>query len=124
MTRSKLWAVALIPAMLVMIISAAAVSASWEGVEINPHAESACHREVRKKSPQGHRDLETFSYALDGAKVGVASGAFKTEFRQGRWTPIGWTCRVRTDNKRVIRVEFSMPRGKSRLLAVAKHATS
>jgi hypothetical protein len=122
MTKSTMVVAALAPFVFVtMIVSAAAFSAAWSDSTIEKRVERACHREVRKKTPQGHRDLSTLKYELDGAKTGIASGSLRSELRPGRWAPISWTCHVRTDSARVLRVEFSFPTTGSKLGAIASH---
>lgn len=120
MKRSK--TLAMLPAVAAVIISAgtaAAFGVSGSGVELDRRMERACHREVKNRSPLGHRELRTFAYKLEGENVGLATGGLKSEFRPGRWSPVNWACRMHAESGRILRVEFSWPGGGNRLSAIS-----
>jgi hypothetical protein len=124
MTNPSVFKAALAAIAVVVTIggAAAAVHAAWDDAELDQRAERACHDEVRKRSPLGHRDLKTFSYPLEASKIGLASGSLKSEHRPGRWSAVNWVCRMDAESGRLLRVDFSWPRGGDRLSAIASAA--
>ncbi|MEZ5931612.1 MAG: hypothetical protein R3F54_06650 [Alphaproteobacteria bacterium] len=106
-----------------IILSLAGMMEAWgpglETTVLEPRLERACYREIRKRSPLGHRELRTFAYDLVGLKLGVATGGLKSELRPGRWSSVNWECRIHPTSGEIIRVQFSWPQGSTRLGAIS-----
>lgn len=86
---------------------------------MDKHVELACHREIKIRTPLGHRDIQTIVYRQEGSLIGVARGSVRTQASRNNWSEVYWTCRVDHRKGRVLRVEFSRSTGSSRLLAAA-----
>lgn len=88
-------------------------------IVMSERLEKACHREIEKRTPLGHRDVKTSSYRLDGSYIGVARGHVKTRASANNWAGITWMCRVNQKSGNILRVNFSRSTGGSKLLAAA-----
>lgn len=96
---------------------AAAWAMGSNDIVMSKRIEKVCFREIKNRSPLGHREIQTSRYLLEGSYVGVARGSMKTEISPNNWTGINWMCRVDREKGSILRVEFSRSTGRSRLLA-------
>ena len=107
-------------AVLVAGVAAFANMSSNE-VVVDAKVERSCHREVKRRAPNGHRDLHTFGYRVDTDNVGVLSGSVRSAYADSDWAPLSWTCRVHPQSGRILTVEFDIQTSGSRLKAAAQN---
>jgi hypothetical protein len=122
MCRSTIIAVSLLVSSLVLVIGGLAIAGSLDAevMAIDPHVERACHREIKKRSSFGHRDIQTLNYDLESSSVALAKGSIKAHYAADRWATMKWTCRVHPGSGRILRVDFGWSRGgANRLIAAA-----
>lgn len=122
MCRSTILAVSLLVSSLVLVIGGLAVAGGQDDhvVALDQHIERACHREIKKRSSFGHRDIQTLGYHLESSSVGLAKGSIKAHYAADRWATMNWTCRVHPRSGRILRVSFGWTRGgANRLIAAA-----
>ena len=120
MLTSKALATLLAMAAVIITVGAAAgFGMSGSGIELDRRMEQACHREVKKRSPLGHRELRTLAYNLKEPDVGLANGSLKSELTPNRWSQVNWACHLHVESGRILRVEFSFPQRGNRLKAIS-----
>ncbi len=87
--------------------------------EIDALLEQACHKEVRKGAPFGHRSVITYDYDEESRNLGIASGVFQAQYSRGKWTQVAWTCRINPSTYEIARVELTAAGGGQKLKAAA-----
>jgi len=122
MLKSDAMTVGLLIGGLLVTIAGVAVMARVGGndIVIDAKLERACEREVAKRSPNGHRDLQTHSYRSTDDDNGILSGSVRSQYADDAWVPLSWACRVHADSGRVLKVEFEIQTSGSRLKAAAR----
>lgn len=119
-TGYRLFAITLCFVGSVLSSVAAAWAVNSKAVVMDKHVERACHREVKTRTPLGHRDIQTASYRQEGAAVAIARGSVQAQASPNSWSNVQWSCRIDQKRGRVLRVEFSRSTSTSKLLAASK----
>lgn len=99
------------------------IAAAWAmvpgDVAMDKSLEKACHQDVKRRTPLGHRDIQTIGYQQQGDEIGIARGSVQTRASGRGWAGVNWTCRVDLKKAKVLRVEFARSSSSSRLQAAA-----
>ncbi len=106
--------------MLIGSVAAAWAMNTSEAV-FDQRIEEICYREVKLRTPLGHRDIETSGYRSEGTRAGVLRGSLKTKASPNQWAKVIWSCRLDRKSGRIYYVEFGRSGSSSRLMAAAAH---
>lgn len=118
-TGYRLFAIALCFIGSVLSSIAAAWAMNSNAVVMDKHVEQACYREVKTRTPLGHRDIQTVSYRQESALIAVARGSAQAQVSPNSWSNVQWSCRIDQKRGRVLRVEFGRSTSTSKLLAAS-----
>lgn len=77
-------------------------------VNIDKRLERACHHDVKKRVPLGHRDIETTAYNVKDPTTGIADGVMMANYDGSAWVKISWTCHINPNNGTVKHSEVQL----------------
>jgi hypothetical protein len=121
MVKSGLVNIGIVGGTLLLAVGGLTITWSKNQVDLDiaPLVEQACHDEVRRRAPLGHRAIVTSGYHEEGASLAVASGNIEAQYAPERWLQVHWICRINPRTREIARVEVSHASGGQRMKAAA-----